>query len=40
MKQGKYCAWVHAYLHRVEATSAMHSYWYRPGEPARRDGRP
>ena len=26
---GKDCAWVHAYLHRVEGDDENASYWYR-----------
>jgi len=32
---GKDCAWVHAYLHRVEGDLANAGYWYRQaGKPA------
>src|SRR5262245_28616281 len=32
---GKDCAWVHAYLHRVEGDLANAGYWYRQaGRPA------
>jgi hypothetical protein len=32
---GKDCAWVHAYLHRVEGDNENARYWYRrAGQPA------
>ena len=32
---GKDCAWVHAYLHRVEGDAANARYWYRQaGKPS------
>ena len=32
---GKDCAWVHAYLHRVEGDLGNAGYWYRQaGKPA------
>ena len=31
---GADCAWVHAYLHRVEGDRDNARYWYRPGSPA------
>ena len=34
-EDGKDCAWVHAYLHRVEGDLANARYWYkRAGKPA------
>ena len=35
---GRDCAWVHAYLHRVEGDLANAGYWYRQsGQPAAID---
>ena len=35
---GKDCAWVHAYLHRVEGDGENASYWYRQaGKVAAKD---
>jgi len=36
---GKDCAWVHAYLHRVEGDAENAGYWYRQaGKPAASGG--
>jgi hypothetical protein len=36
---GKDCAWVHAYLHRVEGDAENAGYWYRQaGKPAAAGG--
>ena len=36
---GKDCAWVHAYLHRVEGDLSNAGYWYRrAGQPVAKDG--
>ena len=35
---GKDCAWVHAYLHRVEGDLGNAGYWYRQaGQPVAKD---
>ena len=35
---GKDCAWVHAYLHRVEGDAGNARYWYKQaGKPAAKD---
>ena len=35
---GKDCAWVHAYLHRVEGDLGNAGYWYRKaGQPVAKD---
>jgi hypothetical protein len=35
---GKDCAWVHAYLHRVEGDSDNAGYWYREAGRAASNG--
>ena len=38
-ESGKDCAWVHAYLHRVEGDLGNAGYWYRQaGQPIAKDG--
>jgi hypothetical protein len=40
-EDGAPCAWVHAYLHRVEGDAANAGYWYRrAGRPAAKGALP
>jgi hypothetical protein len=40
-EEGKDCAWVHAYLHRVEGDLENARYWYRrAGRPVEEGGLP
>jgi hypothetical protein len=37
-EDGKDCAWVHAYLHRVEGDTTNAGYWYRQASKPAADG--